>query len=62
MKLKFSDFTRTTVERAGHEPSWPEYDALLAEGFARYGKHVRLIGVGVRFTDPSENETQLPLL
>jgi DNA polymerase-4 len=48
VKLKFSDFSRTTVERAGRAPSLGEYRALLTEGFARTGKNVRLMGVGVR--------------
>jgi DNA polymerase-4 len=63
VKLKFADFTRTTVERAGRAPSLGEYRALLAEAFARTGKNVRLLGVGVRFA-PMElpAATQLTLL
>ena len=63
VKLKFSDFTRTTVERAGLLPSLGEYRALLTEAFARTGKNVRLMGVGVRFA-PREwpDARQLPLL
>ena len=49
VKLKFADFTRTTVERAGLVPSLGDYRTLLAEAFARTGKSVRLMGVGVRF-------------
>jgi DNA polymerase-4 len=49
VKLKFADFTRTTVERAGLLPSLGEYQKLLSEAFARTGKSVRLMGVGVRF-------------
>src|SRR6476619_1086228 len=45
LKLKFADFTRTTVERAGLSPSLGDYRALLAEAFARTGKSVRLLGV-----------------
>ncbi len=63
VKLKFNDFTRTTVERAGLEPSLSSYQSLLKEGYARTGKPIRLIGVGVRFADETdETETQLPLL
>jgi DNA polymerase-4 len=62
VKLKFADFTRTTVERAGLSPSPDEYHALLAEAFARTQKNVRLIGVGVRFAETAEEEPQLPLL
>jgi DNA polymerase-4 len=61
LKLKFSDFTRTTVERAGLSVSLEAYQSLLAEGFARTDKPVRLIGVGVRFAE-ERNEQQLPLL
>ena len=62
VKLKFSDFTRTTAERAGKEPTLPDFRALLAEAFGRTGKPVRLIGVGVRFVEPAPAENQLPLL
>jgi DNA polymerase-4 len=63
VKLKFSDFTRTTIERAGAELTLPSYLALLAEAYARTNKRVRLIGVGVRFAEANEEaETQLPLL
>lgn len=62
VKLKFSDFTRTTAERAGFEPSLTAYHNLLGEAFARTGKPVRLIGVGVRFADVQPAEAQLPLL
>ena len=63
LKLKFADFTRTTVERAGLTPSLNEFRSLLIEGFARTGKSVRLMGVGVRFAEmPMPDETQLSLL
>src|SRR3954468_1552537 len=62
LKLKFNDFTRTTVERAGLGVSLESYHALLAEGYARTGKAVRLIGVGVRFAEERDQmETQLSL-
>ncbi len=63
VKLKFNDFTRTTVERAGREPTLDEFRALLQEGFARTGKSVRLLGVGVRFAASETLEAaQLALL
>ena len=55
------DFTRTTAERAGLEPTLPAFRALLADAFARTGKKVRLIGVGVRFAESKPEEMQLPL-
>ena len=62
VKLKFNDFTRTTAERAGLMPNLPEFRALLKDAFARTGKPVRLIGVGVRFAEPETADTQLSLL
>ena len=62
VKLKFSDFQRTTVERAGLPLSFENFRMLLAEGFARTGKSVRLLGVGVRFASEAADEAQLPLL
>jgi DNA polymerase-4 len=63
LKLKFADFTRTTVERAGLSPSLGEYRKLLAEAFARTGKSVRLMGVGVRFAPlEAPDAAQLSLL
>ena len=39
VKLKFADFTRTTVERAGLAPSLGEFRSLLAEAFAPHRKN-----------------------
>ena len=61
MKLKFSDFTRTTVERAGLAPSLDQFRSLLTEAFARTGKSVRLIGLGVRFASIEQDAAQMPL-
>jgi DNA polymerase-4 len=71
VKLKFSDFTTTTAERA---PDLVEtgrgidqvmdaerYRELLAEAWGRgNGRAVRLIGVGVRFAD-LESKAQMQL-
>ncbi len=63
VKLKFADFTRTTVERVGLTPSLGDYRTLLSEAFARTGKSVRLMGVGVRFAPVAAPEAaQLSLL
>lgn len=62
VKLKFNDFTRTTVERAGLPFSLGNLRILLHEGFARTGKNVRLLGVGVRFAASEVAEAQLTLL
>ncbi len=63
VKLKFADFTRTTIERAGLTPTLDDYRMLLHEAFARTGKHVRLLGVGVRFASTeAADQAQLALL
>ena len=62
VKLKFDDFSRTTVERARLDPSLESFRSLLAEGFSRARRHVRLIGVGVRFAELEEMPAQLALL
>jgi len=61
VKLKFNDFTRTTAERAGLAPTLPDFRSLLAEAFGRTGKPVRLIGVGVRFSETAPEAAQIPL-
>jgi DNA polymerase-4 len=62
VKLKFNDFTRTTAERAGLAPTLVDFHSLLAEAFARTGKPVRLIGLGVRFAETTPADTQMDLL
>jgi DNA polymerase IV len=61
VKLKFADFTRTTVERVGEQPSIEQYRELLGEGFRRKNRPVRLLGVGVRFVPVAEEERQMEL-
>jgi hypothetical protein len=43
------------------EPTLSAFQTLLAEAFARTGKKVRLIGVGVRFAESAPEELQMPL-
>jgi DNA polymerase-4 len=62
VKLKFNDFTRTTAERAGLAPALQDFQALLSEAFARTGKPVRLIGIGVRFAETAPENAQMNLL
>jgi DNA polymerase-4 len=62
VKLKFNDFTRTTAERAGLAPTLQDFRSLLSEAFARTGKPVRLIGVGIRFAETSPENAQMDLL
>lgn len=61
VKVKFADFTRTTIERASKKIEADLAGALLYEGVARGGgKAVRLIGVGVRLAD-DEGDRQLDM-
>jgi DNA polymerase IV len=48
VKLKFRDFTQTTLEQVGTPVSPEGYRDLCTQAFARGGQPVRLIGVGVR--------------
>ncbi|MDR0379615.1 MAG: DNA polymerase IV [Candidatus Accumulibacter sp.] len=55
VKVKFADFTQTTAERVSITPDEAVWTVLLDEAWARRGKPVRLLGVGVRF---AEGETE----
>ena len=62
LKLKFSDFQRTTKERIANDLTVAAFSPLLAEAFERNPNAVRLMGVGVRFpSDRSKNHIQLEL-
>ena len=54
VKVKFADFTQTTAECACPSPDETVWGALLDEAYARRGKAVRLLGVGVRFVETEE--------
>jgi DNA polymerase-4 len=57
VKLKFADFERTTAERAGHALEPAVFEELLGEAWKRgRNRSVRLLGVGVRFEDPREEQ------
>jgi DNA polymerase IV len=62
VKIKFANFTRTTVECVAGEPALPLLNTLLEQGFRRgAGLAVRLLGAGVRFAEEAGNTSQLPL-
>jgi DNA polymerase-4 len=62
VKLKFSNFTRTTVECVAAEPTLPILNTLLEQGFRRgAGLPVRLLGAGVRFAEEKGEPRQLSL-
>lgn len=61
IKLKFHDFTQTTLEQAGAARDLESYRLLLGQAFQRGNKAVRLIGVGVRLVDLRGAHEQLSL-
>lgn len=58
VKLRFSDFRRTTRECVTPHPSKELFHELLGEAYARRTGHVRLLGVGVRFNEQIEPSPQ----
>ncbi|HLS98990.1 MAG: DNA polymerase IV [Porticoccaceae bacterium] len=63
LKIKFADFTTTSLEAAAQSPRLSTFRQLLDTGFQRGNKAVRLLGVGVRFdaAAPADGMVQLPL-
>ncbi|UYF99185.1 DNA polymerase IV [Halomonas sp. GD1P12] len=60
VKVKFNDFTQTTVEHADPAPDMAQFETLLNVGWARKSRPVRLLGVGYRLADGAP-DTQLSL-
>ncbi|MBV8047411.1 MAG: DNA polymerase IV, partial [Paludibacterium sp.] len=62
-KLKFADFSQTTVEQIGNTLDADHFIQLMQTGFARGGQPVRLLGVGVKLAAADEpvRAEQLPL-
>lgn len=61
VKIKFHDFTQTTLEQAGALVSEERFAMMLAAAFARGNKPVRLLGIGVRLLDLKDRAQQLEL-
>ncbi|MCF7203134.1 DNA polymerase IV [Pseudomonas oligotrophica] len=61
VKLKFHDFTQTTVEQVGVGATLEGFADLLAGAYARGERPVRLIGLGVRLSSRHEQVEQLRL-
>ncbi|WP_133682284.1 DNA polymerase IV [Paludibacterium purpuratum] len=61
-KLKFADFTQTTVEQIGSAFDDAHFAQLMQMGFARGEQPVRLLGVGVKLAEEEATiAAQLPL-
>jgi DNA polymerase-4 len=56
IKLRFADFKRTTVECVGTRLDVAVFERLLATGFERGNRPVRLLGAGVRVSDGHAGE------
>ena len=61
VKVKFHDFTQTTLEQAGAGRDLESFKLLLSAAFARGARPVRLLGVGVRLIDLRGRHEQLEL-
>lgn len=61
LKMKFSDFTQTTVERHDSKPILSDLSALCEEAWLRKQLPVRLLGIGVKLNDLTEKSGQLDL-
>jgi len=55
VKIKFSDFSTTTLERLSPKALICHYRELLKEAFVRGARPVRLLGLGVRFVNLESN-------
>ena len=60
VKVRFDDFSLTTLESRGLSPDPESYTRLLEQAWARARRPVRLLGVGVRLV-PEEARQQLTL-
>lgn len=60
VKVRFDDFTHTTMETPEHQMTDVRFRELLELAWERRSRPVRLLGVGVRLAE-QENPHQLPL-
>lgn len=61
VKVKFHDFTQTTLEQQGAPLDLDSYQTLLKQAFERGNKPVRLLGIGTRVIDLKDISVQLTL-
>lgn len=60
LKLKFDDFTQTTIERPIKEKlSEQIFYGLFEQAYQRYQRPIRLVGVGYRLSSPSPQQMSL---
>lgn len=61
VKVKFHDFTQTTLEQQGANLTLTTYQSLLKQAFERGNKPVRLLGIGAKVIDLTDMSIQLTL-
>ena len=61
VKIKFNDFSTTTVEKMGTRLVEEDYRLLLLEGLKRKSLPVRLMGLGVRLIPERKNQLSLDM-
>ena len=61
LKMKFKDFTQTTIERQDCKTDLTDLSSLCEEAWQRKKLPVRLLGIGVKLNDLSKNSNQLDL-
>ncbi len=61
VKIKFFDFSHTTIECMATEPDYNIFLELLSKAAKRENKAIRLIGIGVRFGEKKETSNQMKL-
>lgn len=58
VKLKFNDFSQTTIEQRSLVHNEELWSALMVQGYHRASKPVRLLGIGFRLKDKEEISLQ----
>ena len=61
LKMKFFDFNQTTIERQHTTPCLEDYRSLCEEAWQRAEVPVRLLGLGVRLIDLTDDSGQMDL-
>lgn len=61
LKMKFCDFTQTTVERQQTTPTYDDFAMLCEEAWQRGRMPVRLLGLGSRLIDLTDGSGQMDL-
>ncbi len=61
LKMKFCDFSQTTVERGQTRPAYADFAMLCEQAWQRGNLPVRLLGIGVRLLDLTDTGGQMDL-